>query len=303
MLKRITLEDFAEIETLFDNMVETRRAMERALPESVKDDVKDLLSSGRAVMLATFEGGRPLGFVMSYPKSFNIGFIYADDSQADVAEIKKMLFDEAFNSLLRTTSVIRTGGASIDANLSDYIMKKGFRRYDRVTMRLTREAIESLPDSALPDGFRFVTYESEMRTAIADLIHRANAGHLEAETFPEYFGSKDGALCLIEIIEEIRHHPYSKVLMREREPVGVCYIAMNREEAGHIAEICIDEEYRNRGLGSALLVYVLRDSVKKIPSLKEITLDVTLANPARRLYQSLGFEDTREFTTYTWSEP
>ncbi|MFX0107582.1 MAG: GNAT family N-acetyltransferase, partial [Candidatus Hodarchaeota archaeon] len=65
--------------------------------------------------------------------------------------------------------------------------------------------------------------------------------------------------------------------------------------------ICVDKRYRKRGLGRNLLLFSLKEAVMSVASIERIVLDVTLSNPARRLYQSLGFEDVREFTIFTWT--
>lgn len=300
MLKQITRDDFNKIESLFDDLIEKRKSTGYALSETVKDDVRKWLSNGDAVILAYFERTRPLGFVMSYPESYMIGIIHVDDTNGDNSKVRKRLFDEAFTDLSKNNAIIRTGGPSIDPGLSEYIVKKGFRKYDRATMRIARKDIDSLPQPSLSNEFDFGTYGAEMCRMAAKLIHRANANHIESETYPEYFGSDDGAMRLIEEIEKHEHHPFSKVLMRGEELIGVCFIILNADEAGHIAEICVDNDYRKRGLGRNLLIYSLKEAARSKACLDRITLDVTLKNTARRLYQSLGFEDMKEFTVYTW---
>ena len=300
MLKQITQEDFNRIESLFNDLIEKRKSTEYALSETVKDDVRKWISNGDAVILALFERTRPLGFVMSYPESYMIGIIHVDDTNGDSSMVRKRLFDEAFTDLSKENAIIRTGGPSIDPDLSEHILKKGFRRYDRATMRIARKDIDSLSQPSLPDEFDFGTYGAEMRRMVAKLIHKANANHIESESYPEYFGSDDGAMRLIEEIEKHEHHPFSKVLLRGEEVIGVCFIILNTDEAGHIAEICVDNDYRKIGLGRNLLVYSLKETARSLACLNRITLDVTLKNTARRLYQSLGFEDMNEFTVYTW---
>ncbi len=301
MLKQITQENFIEIESLFDDLIEKRKTTEYALSKTVKDDVRKWLASGQAVILALFQRHRPLGFAMSYPESHMIGIIHVDETHPHSSKKRKRLFDEAFISLSQSNPIVRTGGPSINSSLSKHLLKKGFRRYDRATMKLERKGIDSLPEAAIPDEFNFKTYDDEMRRKVAKLIFRANSNHVESDSYPEYFGSEDGAMRLIEEIAKNEHQPFTKVLLRRKELIGVCFVILTSDEAGHVAEICVDKVYRKRGFGRNLLLFSLKEVVKSVASLERISLDVTLSNPARRLYQSLGFEDVREFTIFTWT--
>lgn len=57
-------------------------------------------------------------------------------------------------------------------------------------------------------------------------------------------------------------------------------------EALHLVDISLLPEYRNRGIGSALLRALLAEAAERGASL---SLNVAMANPAQHLYQRLGF--------------
>ena len=302
MLKQITVETFPDIDGLFDTLVEKRKETEYALSESVKDDVKDWISKGDAEIFAMFRNDKAIGFVMNYPESKKIGIIHVDDTQSDADDIKRKLFDEAFDRLSEKTNVIRTGGPSIDSEFSEYIKTKGFKEYFRRSMMLERGDIKHLLKPQLTDEFKFTPYNPSMRKVVADLIYEANIGHYEAETFPDLFGSREAAYQFLESIEEIPFYPYSKVILHEDRPIGVCLIIFSSDDRGHIVEVCVHKDFRRRGLARNLLIYAFNNTLLEMGRMQSITLDVTYGNPARDLYLDLGFFDVDEFVIYTWAK-
>ena len=302
MFRQITVDTFPDIDRLFDNLVKKRKETEYAFSESVKEDVKDWILNGDAEVFAVFRDDNAIGFAMNYPESKKIGIIHVDDTIPDAEEIKRKLFDEAFNRLSERTQVIRTGGPSIDAQFAEYIKTKGFKEYIRNSMMLKREKIKHLPKPKLSDEFKFATYNPSMRRAIADLIYEANIGHYEAETFPDLFGSQEAAYQLLESIEEIPFYPFSKVILHDEKPIGVCLIIFSSDDRGHIVDVCIHKDFRRKGLARNLLIYAFNHTLLEMEKMQSITLDVTEGNPARDLYFDLGFEDVEGFIIYAWSK-
>lgn len=68
-------------------------------------------------------------------------------------------------------------------------------------------------------------------------------------------------------------------------PVGRLYVAHNESEI-HIVDIAVLPEHRNRGIGSALLRMLAAEADVAGKSLR---IAVEQFNPARRLYERLGF--------------
>ena len=302
MIKQITVESFHDIDPLLDDLVRVRQDTPNALSESVKDDILDWISKGDAEVFALFREGHAVGFVMNYPVSKKIGIIHVDSSITEIDAIRGRLFDEAFENLSQKTDVIRTGGGSLDSTAESYIISKGFKKYVRRSMKLDRTKIKLLPKPELPEGFKFGAYNPAMRRDVADLIYRANMGHQEAITFPDFFGSIEVTNQFLESIEEMLFYPFSKVILHDEEPVGLCLIIFNSEDRGHIAEVCIHKDYRRKGLARNLLIYAFNHSLLEMEQMETITLDVTEGNPARDLYLELGFEDVDEYPLYTWSK-
>jgi ribosomal protein S18 acetylase RimI-like enzyme len=68
----------------------------------------------------------------------------------------------------------------------------------------------------------------------------------------------------------------------------------------YIPDICIDPNIRRKGLGRALLVDTLKRLIEKYSELDGVRLDVTLENPAKHLYDSLGFKELRRYEVLNW---
>jgi ribosomal protein S18 acetylase RimI-like enzyme len=78
-----------------------------------------------------------------------------------------------------------------------------------------------------------------------------------------------------------------RIPMLNGEPVGCLAISIEAESV-HIVDIAILKEFRGRGLGSAILNDVLAEATQLG---LHVTLSVELGNPARRLYERLGFKE------------
>jgi ribosomal protein S18 acetylase RimI-like enzyme len=64
----------------------------------------------------------------------------------------------------------------------------------------------------------------------------------------------------------------------------------------------IEPEIRGMGLGKALLVLSINRQLVFDSTIIEVGLDVTLSNPAIKLYESIGFEKVSDWSLYTWKK-
>jgi len=86
---------------------------------------------------------------------------------------------------------------------------------------------------------------------------------------------------------------YQIVMMEGRE-VGSLWVDV-RSDAVFLAEIQILPAFQNRGLGTTLVQEVIADANRRsLP----VELQVLKVNPARRLYERLGFERFGETPTH-----
>jgi ribosomal protein S18 acetylase RimI-like enzyme len=71
----------------------------------------------------------------------------------------------------------------------------------------------------------------------------------------------------------------------EGEPAGRLYVARDKDEI-LVVDIALLPEHQRRGIGSALLAELLAEADE---TGKTLSLHVEHRNPARRLYERLGF--------------
>lgn len=97
------------------------------------------------------------------------------------------------------------------------------------------------------------------------------------------------------------HHPNAAFSIIEWGScaIGRFYVDRNGKDI-HIIDITLVAEYRNRGMGSELLQTLLAEAMETGCNIK---LHVAHSNPARQLYQRLGFRITADEGVYlamTW---
>lgn len=98
------------------------------------------------------------------------------------------------------------------------------------------------------------------------------------------------------------HKPfYSWVLRKNDWNIGACLLRIN-DETRFLMHIIIDPEFRRRGLVRALLCHSLYSLLRVNPSINKVELAVTMLNPARLLYESLGFKILNDSSTYVWEK-
>lgn len=77
-----------------------------------------------------------------------------------------------------------------------------------------------------------------------------------------------------------------QVVLLDRQPVGRLYLHRRPDEI-RVMDISLLPEYRGRGIGTTLLRQVLQEGTERcLP----VTIHVERFNPARSLYERLGFQ-------------
>jgi ribosomal protein S18 acetylase RimI-like enzyme len=88
------------------------------------------------------------------------------------------------------------------------------------------------------------------------------------------------------------------VIEADGEPAGRFYVARWEDEI-RIVDIALLPEHRGRGIGTALLRALLDEAAE---AGKRLSIHVELNNPARRLYERLGFAPVEERGVYVLME-
>lgn len=306
MIKQISSDEFGRIEKNLESFEEKMGPSPFPQPISFKDQMKNALELEQIAVFAKFEKEIPIGIVILSVANSRISILHVEESVDNIEKIERELFDYGFEYLAQSNSTIRIGGRSLGTTLEGYPETKGFRRFDRKHMTLSRKKIEALPNPELPEGYSFSTYDESMRDEIAGIVFESNVGSIDVEVFPEFFGSLEVSIRLLENIEQNRYgkyqHPHSKILHHNGKSIGACFLTATAEDTGYVPDICILQDYRGNGFGKAILVYSLKEMMRLEPKLVKNNLDVTISNPARFLYESLGYEDVNHYSMYSWEK-
>jgi ribosomal protein S18 acetylase RimI-like enzyme len=83
------------------------------------------------------------------------------------------------------------------------------------------------------------------------------------------------------------------VLETDKSRVG--YKVVTEDAEIHLIDIAVRPEHQNQGIGTEQMGLLLQDAAKKR---KSVTLSVEIFNPARRLYERLGFAEYEDFGIY-----
>lgn len=96
------------------------------------------------------------------------------------------------------------------------------------------------------------------------------------------------------------HYPQadSMILEHAGEPVGRLYIEQ-RPGALHLIDVALLPEWRARGIGGAIVADLIAAAGE---AGKKLTLQVMHHNPARSLYERLGFRTVEDGGAYLWME-
>jgi ribosomal protein S18 acetylase RimI-like enzyme len=300
MISQLARDNLDDISDLIETLTQSFPP-ESIPPRPLLDLIKEAVEKGNAeVYVSKSNGKKASGFVSLGLVSNSISLLYSK-----CEDEKKELFRSAFEKLKEKRKPIRLGGPWITDNLSDYAISLGFRKFDRKFMIADRESIEANVQKELPEGYSIALYSDELEDPTADLMFRANENNVDVLVFPEFFGSLELCRRLIENTKNNRYGQWkddiSKVLRYNDRIIGICLLTL-RGDYGYIPDIAIDPEFRRKGFGRILLLKSLKDLLETEEELKGISLDVTIENPARYLYESLGFKDVRNYSMYTWLE-
>ncbi|MFW9794868.1 MAG: GNAT family N-acetyltransferase [Candidatus Thorarchaeota archaeon] len=301
MIKEIEWDQLHDIDPLINRFREVLG--ESAFPENFSDQIRDSVSNKRASLFGDFaDDGSLRGLGLFGKISSRISFVFADGN----FEIEKGIVNTLFDRFSSERSYIVTGGPWLTDSLVQLIIELGFVKHDRAYMTLARADVENLSEPVLPEAMSFETYTENNREEISDLVFRCTDGHVDQDVFPEYFGTPETCVKLLENIESNRYGDYTEglswILRHDDKDIGACFMTCRNGDTGYIPDIVIEHEYRGQGLGKAILVHSMKRQLESESAITKVDLDVTLNNNARFLYKSLGFKDVREYTTYTWKK-
>ena len=181
--------------------------------------------------------------------------------------------------------------------LDDTYSSLGFERIERVVMGAPMAA----PDLACAEPITSVVYSAHDWSEIADIIVAAYQAHPDRRLHSEV---RDPASART-FVERAAHGAYGptqpdfgRAIPRTTGYAGAIIACRVAPDVGFVLQLAVRPGYQRHGIGTRLLrelAYWFRAA-----GLSRIALGVTATNPARNLYERLGFEPLRRVPAYVW---
>jgi ribosomal protein S18 acetylase RimI-like enzyme len=302
MVREIQTEELGDIVPLMQKYVQHVDDSFTTL-DSLMKWYRSGLSKGTLCILAEYSSfDEVIGFLVHGTQSNRTAVIYANQN----FEVEKYLFDYAFKMFSVTSPflIFESGYPTpwISNKLSEYVQELDFAQHDRQYMSL--EDNHQLLPIELPSGLQVRSYSDSMVEEVSRLVFRSVNGTIDQDLFPYVYGT-------YELTEKYHKQvvrgdfgthkdSYSWVLKRNAEYVGSCFMILMKDDTGGVMHLAIVPEHRQMGLGRILLTHSLINLFKIEPSITKIDLAVTTHNPARILYESVGFKKVNDSSTYVW---
>jgi GNAT superfamily N-acetyltransferase len=158
--------------------------------------------------------------------------------------------------------------------------------------------------AAVPVQYRLESWQDESLVSAARVIYQANIGTVDQLIIPE-LQSLSATERIIRHSIDGRYGSFDRaasgIVRREGQVVGANLATRRRSGQGFIAEICVLPEDRRRGLARAMMQHA--HAVWQQDGITAAMLGVTAGNPARRLYEALGYRQVGALSTYVWPRP
>lgn len=269
------------------------------------------------------ENGHIVGYVFCVYEGHKavIGDVFAIDSEGhgedSAVEVRNELLVRLMEMLKHTPGVTR-----IESQLllhphgahEEVFRHAGFEVHERIFMEWplqpSAESLRRLSSEVsapLPEGMELRRWAEGDLSAAARLIAVAYQNHLDSHINEQYRTAAGSQRFLHNIVRfpgcGFFDAEASRILVKKGSPdlAGLLLCSRVREDVGHVTQICVAPEYRDRGLGRLLMRECARTLARRGFSL--LTLTVTASNPkAVALYEKLGFRATHRFDAMVWDK-
>ena len=260
------------------------------------------------------ENGRICGYVFCVYESEKalVGDVFAmppGSNSASTADVERRLLEHMIELLQHSPGVDRIESQLLlrpHGTHEETLRQNGFQIYERLFMELELSSANLV--HAPLDGLK----ELELRTwrdsdfsAAGHLIAQAYEGHLDGIINDQY-RSVAGSLRFLHNIVRFPgcglFDPLaSRVLAyRGRDEIAALLLCSRvLEDVGHVTQLCVSRQYRQRGLGAWLLAECSRTLRSR--GFQALTLTVTQQNAdAVALYHRTGFITRQTFDAMVW---
>lgn len=192
------------------------------------------------------------------------------------------------------------------AGANDKFREAGFAGRARHYMLLDLRETFPPGEPRLPVGFRFKPVRQADLHVAAELVYRSHVGSLDAALNLTYATPAACRSFVDTLVLRAGCGRFdaeaSRLVEGPKGPVGILLASRLAKANGHICQVSVVPEAQGQGLGLAMMLTALRAFDRE--GLDSATLSVTADNqPARRLYDLLGFDVLREFGAHAWLRP
>ena len=238
------------------------------------------------------DAGEPGAFAVLYPhwESFDLQVaprLLCSDAHAGLiqhCEDETLRLGGKYNKTINKW-VIEVGDC--DSAYQDFLAACGYTK-SKHWFTLTRHSLERFPDAALPAGFHFHDATVEDAEKLADVHNHSFTNKWNAKSYAEVFQSPHLEYEIVVVAPDGRFAAFTNVWIDKVnrsllfEPVGT------------------HADFRRRGIGKALMVYVLRRMrVERGIACAYVCHEPAEKNPASgALYAAVGFQELHKIYEY-----
>jgi ribosomal protein S18 acetylase RimI-like enzyme len=260
---------------------------------------------------AAVDRGRVFGysfFVYEGSKGV-IGDLYVTNGNRlpDARQVEIRLLTHVIETLQQSPGIHRVEAQLLahEANaVSRPFLETGFQRHPRLFMVLVlgKSAPQNLPIH--PDVDIRPWTEADYQPSAA-VITAAYRGHVDAQINDQYH-TLSGSLRFLNNIVRFpgcgtfdAESSFVALDRKTRSLIGLILCSRVRADVGHVTQVCVLPEYRERKIGKSLLAATERNLRKR--NFSALSLTVTEANSkAVALYRRLNFDSKRVFDAFVW---
>lgn len=260
---------------------------------------------------AAIERGQLLGycfFVYEGSKGV-IGDVFADPYLGDRrAATERQLLTHVLDTLQQSPGIHRIEAQLLlhdSGTATEPFMQEGFQRYPRIFMSLPLDGRKWTHSHTLSPEFLIRPWQEQDYQPAASLITAAYRGHVDSDINDQY-RTVTGSLRFLNNIVRFpgcgTFDPEASFVVVHRQSktnVGMILCSQVKDDVGHVTQVCLLPEYRNRGFGERLIEATYESLQSR--GFSDLTLTVTEANArAVALYERLGFHRRQVFDAFVW---
>jgi ribosomal protein S18 acetylase RimI-like enzyme len=222
-------------------------------------------------------------------------------------ERENALLEAALGEMWRTPGVRRVEAQLmlLESPLERAVPYRSWlRTYPRVFMEAPMASVVKLPVRNTA-GVAISSWTEARHEETARLIATAYQEHIDSQINDQYRTPIGARRFLTNIVQYpgcgnfFAPASFAATGVSDRGLCGISLASLVAPDIGHITQVCVSNRHRETGLGYELM----RRSLLALAAhgCRSVSLTVTTANePARRLYERMGFVKRRSFAAYVW---